>query len=878
MKKHLTTILIICFITCLPIQNLTAQQPDWVSTYWPHEEGIKYDEPYRGQFHYSIMSGYTSDVDLLVYKDGLYHMTYIAGHPSMEIEVSQGYATSPDLLNWTDRGMALIPNGHSHSNIDALMVYSGSGIIISDSIAFNITGSTDSAIVAIFTGVTVGTCLAWTNDNGKSWHEYDGNPVAHFPVVEDETRDPCVIWHEPSNKWVLVIFENNETFSFYGSTDLINWNYLSNAGFGHECPDFFQLPLDGDPSQLKWVLHDARGMYVIGTFDGTTFTEEEGPYITENGPGFYASQSFHRDNLPGGKVIQMGWLQWHDYGVQTHPWDGAITFPVEIDLVTYNGEMRIARNPIQQISSIYKDTIIWDELLITPDSNLLEGIYSKKMDITAEFDLTNATASEIQFQIANKTITYNINDETLISAPEHPMLDILINDGIPKTRLLNKLSNNHVKIRILADWGQLEIFGNDGIFSYTEKFDFSPCDSTLALTTVGGNVKLVSMEFHEVARTWKGTPQPGKMYDVNTNTVGSGSVITDAHCDSYTEGMLLELTAIPDAGYHFDSWEGDATGKSNPLSIIVDGNKSITAVFRENKFPTNPKIMPLGASRVEGARPVYESFRYELWKNLIENGWSFDYIGTMTDPAAYTNYSGQVFDKHHEGHGGYTSGQILANLDEWMSSAGIPDIVLFSSPGGNDALEGLPVDEAISNINGIIDVLQAVNPDVTIFIEQLAPGHSDIMTTGLTAYIEELQSEVLTIATQQTTYTSNVIAIDMFTGWSNAYLADDVHYNATGAKVIADRYDAAMEAFYPGGSTSPVKKKDSPAISLIYPNPVKNELQIVCDEIIESYEVYNQTGCVMKRGKGNRIDVSELCPGLYLIVLNGEFREKFVKY
>lgn len=299
----------------------------------------------------------------------------------------------------------------------------------------------------------------------------------------------------------------------------------------------------------------------------------------------------------------------------------------------------------------------------------------------------------------------------------------------------------------------------------------------------------------------------------------------------------------------------------------------------KNKFPSNPNIMPLGASRVEGARPVYESFRYELWKNLIENGWSFDYIGTMTDPASYTNYSGQVFDKHHEGHGGYTSGQILANLDEWMSSAGIPDIVLFSSPGGNDALEGLPVDEAISNINGIIDVLQAVNPDVTIFIEQLAPGHSDIMTiTELEAYIEKLQSEVLTIATQQTTNTSNVIAVDMYTGWSDVYLADDVHYNTTGAKVIADRYDAAMEAFYPRGSTSVVKKKDSPAISLIFPNPVRNELQIVGDEIIESYEVYNQTGCVMKLGKGNRIDVSELCPGLYLIVLNGEFREKLVKY
>ena len=345
----------------------------------------------------------------------------------------------------------------------------------------------------------------------------------------------------------------------------------------------------------------------------------------------------------------------------------------------------------------------------------------------------------------------------------------------------------------------------------------------------------------------------------------------------HEEGMLLKLTAIPDAGYQFDGWSGDASRTTNPLSIIVDGNKSITAVFRENKFQSNPKIMPLGASRVEGARPDYESFRYELWRNMLDNGWTFDYIGTMTDPASYENYSGKEFDKDHEGHGGYTSRQILSNITGWISSAGIPDIVLFSSPGGNGALEGLPVDDAIKNINGIIDVIQASNPDVTIFIEQPASGHSDIMTAELTAYIEELQSKVLPIATQQTTTSSNVIAVDMFTSWSDAYLADDVHYNTTGAKVVADRYDAAMESFYLG-STSAVIKNDHPVYPLIYPNPEKKELNIVCDENIEGYEIYSTTGRLIDRGRRNRVNVSELCTGLYLIVLNGEFREKFVKY
>ncbi len=791
---------------------LLAQQPDWFSTFWPHEDGINYDEPYRGQFHFSPMSGWMNDINMLVYHNGLYYMTYQADNPGFSGEyyghehMSQGLATSPDLLHWTDRGLALTPTFPDfglYGNINAPRIFSGSGVVVSGTVAQGITGSIDTAMIAIFTGTEVGTCLAWSNDGGKTWNEYPGNPVAN-PTDSEDPRDPCVIWYEPEQKWVMAIFEDGTTF--YESENLIEWSYLSNLDFGYECPDFFELPLDGDPANKKWVLQDALGAYLVGEFNGTTFFPEEGPFVMDQGPDFYAAQSFFRNTMPDEKLIQIAWLDTWNKSINTATWEHEATIPVELDLVTYKGKMILKRTPVPALSSIYEETVNWEELTITPGSNIFEGMFSKKMDIIAEFDLTDATASEIQFQIANKKISYHIDSEELTTSPEHIDYQEMLAEG-PRSDTLGRLSNNRLKLRILADWGQLEIFGNDGVFSYSEQFAFSPCDSTLALTTVGGNVQLVSMEFHEIARTWKGSPQPDNMYDVNINTIGNGSVITDAHCDSYTEGMLLELTAIPDAGYHFDSWEGDATGKSNPLSIIVDGNKTIAANFRKNIFPSNSKIMPLGASRAEGDRPDYESFRYELWKNFIDNGWSFDYIGTMTDPASYANYSGQVFDKHHEGHGGYTSGQILSDIDEWIGSAGKPDIVLFSSPGGNDALEELPIDEAISNINGIIDAIQDANPDVTIFIEQPAPGHSDIMTAELTAYIEQLQSEVLTIATQQTTTTSKVIAVDMFTGWSDAYLADDVHYNSAGAKAVADRYDAAMEAFYPGGSTTNVKKK-----------------------------------------------------------------------
>ncbi|MEM8585363.1 MAG: GDSL-type esterase/lipase family protein [Bacteroidota bacterium] len=205
------------------------------------------------------------------------------------------------------------------------------------------------------------------------------------------------------------------------------------------------------------------------------------------------------------------------------------------------------------------------------------------------------------------------------------------------------------------------------------------------------------------------------------------------------------------------------------------------------------KIMPLGASRVQGARPVFESYRYELWKLLVDADYTFDYIGTREDDANYPEFSGMEFDDDHEGRGGWTSGQILDGIEDWMSQTGEIDIVLFSSPGGNDALQGLSYDEAISNVNEIIDLIQSANPDVTIIIEQLAPGRSDIMTDELATYFDQIQSDVVEIATQQSTARSPVIAVDMATGFTDALLADAVHYNEAGAAFIADRYFAVLE-------------------------------------------------------------------------------------
>ncbi len=200
------------------------------------------------------------------------------------------------------------------------------------------------------------------------------------------------------------------------------------------------------------------------------------------------------------------------------------------------------------------------------------------------------------------------------------------------------------------------------------------------------------------------------------------------------------------------------------------------------------KILTLGASRVEGGRPVYESYRYDLWKKLKENNFIFDFIGTQTDKSAYPKFNDMTFDCDHEGRGGWTSKDILNDINYWLNLTGPPDIVLFSSPGGNDALEGLPYTEAVDNINGIINMIQDFNPNTTIIIEQTAPARSDIMTSELTEFLENMKDEISNIYENKTTSKSEIIALDMFSGFSDSLLADDVHYNEEGAKFIAGRY------------------------------------------------------------------------------------------
>jgi lysophospholipase L1-like esterase len=206
----------------------------------------------------------------------------------------------------------------------------------------------------------------------------------------------------------------------------------------------------------------------------------------------------------------------------------------------------------------------------------------------------------------------------------------------------------------------------------------------------------------------------------------------------------------------------------------------------QSKTASN-KILPLGASRVQGDPPNYHSYRYKLWKKLVENGWSVDFVGSQIDPKSYALVDNEEFDPNHEGHIGYTSGQILEELDDWMATVDTPNIVLFSSPGGNDALDFLPYEDAVDNIVAIVQKLQVYNPNVTVVIEEMAPGNAIAMLV-LGDYFTRIQNDMDSLVDYLNTPTSNVVSIDMATGFDDDLLADPVHYNQQGASFISARY------------------------------------------------------------------------------------------
>ena len=325
-----------------------------------------------------------------------------------------GHSVSTDLMHWEHLKPAIARDTLGH-------IFSGSTVVDKAGTA----GYGDSALVALYTSASDKhgqiQCMAYSTDNGRTFTKYEKNPVlTPFDGLKD-FRDPKVFWYEPEKKWVMIVSADKE-MRFYASHNLKDWEYMSAFGKGYgaqpnqfECPDFVQLPVDGDKNKMKWVMlvninpgcmfGGSATEYFTGDFDGKEFTCDTKPEVAkwlDYGKDHYAAVCFSNT---GERVISIPWMSNWQYANVTpiRQYRGANGLPRELSLYTKDGQTYVAANVVKEAAALRKDTRTFDPAIrvkdeyeiggIVPDN---DGAYELEMDITpdaggvAGFDLMNA--------------------------------------------------------------------------------------------------------------------------------------------------------------------------------------------------------------------------------------------------------------------------------------------------------------------------------------------------------------------------------------------------------------------------------------------------------------------------------------------------------
>jgi sucrose-6-phosphate hydrolase SacC (GH32 family) len=324
--------------------------------------------------------------------------------------------------------------------------------------------------------------LAYSNDRGRTWTKYENNPV--LPHVVGSNRDPKVIWYAPEKKWVLALYLEKNDYGLFSSPDLKHWERMSTVTVPGttECPEFFEIPLDGKKSNTRWIFYGGNGHYLVGKFDGTTFTPDAGPFPINTGNCFYASQTYNDIPAADGRRILVTWGQSATPGM---PFNQMLGLPVELTLVTTDEGPRIFVNPIRELASLRGKSHKLKAQDLKPGENPLADIKGELLDVTAEF--TVGDASEINLNLRGVAMSYNAKKQELSCKG--------------KTGALKPIDGK-IRLRVLVDRTSVDIFGNGGAL-YMPMGGITPLDNhSLALTSLG-TAKIDSLVVSELNSSWE---------------------------------------------------------------------------------------------------------------------------------------------------------------------------------------------------------------------------------------------------------------------------------------------------------------------------------------------------------------------------------------
>ncbi len=443
-------------------------------------EGL-YREDARAQFHFSARRGWLNDPNGLVFDGHDYHLFFQHNPYGWSWgNMHWGHAVSPDLVHWRELPIALYPHAEGDD------AYSGSAVMDLANTAGWKAGAED-VMVAAYTSTGRGECIVYSNDRGRTWTEFEGNPV-----VRHSGRDPRLLWHAPTQKWVMAVYDEDASLpeaerqgiAFYTSPDLKSWTRQSRIAGFYECPDLFELPLDGNPTQPRWVLSGASSEYSIGLFDGRAFTPQTPRLPGHLGRGFYAAQTF--SNEPHHRVIQIGWLQ---LDTPRQPFNQAMSLPLQLALRSTPHGPRLAWQPAPELESLRLKTLHTPAQTLSPgEPNPLAKLSGELLEVRLDFE--PGARSEVSLTIRGIAIRYLCATQELwvneqrVQAPLAP------------------LSGGRQKIIAFVDRAGVEVFASDGLAYVPMPIVANPHDRSLELAVSGDPIRLRALDAYELSSSW----------------------------------------------------------------------------------------------------------------------------------------------------------------------------------------------------------------------------------------------------------------------------------------------------------------------------------------------------------------------------------------
>ncbi|MFT8320700.1 MAG: glycoside hydrolase family 32 protein [Bacillus sp. (in: firmicutes)] len=487
----------------------------------------QYTDQYRPHFHYSPKESWLNDPNGMVYFKGEYHLFY-QFHPDGTTwgPMHWGHAVSKDLVHWEELPIALYPDEHG-------TIFSGSAVVD----WHNTTGFFPDApgLVAIYTSHDMypesdrpmqRQSLAYSHDDGRTWSKYEGNPVLADVNITD-FRDPKVFWHEETMKWVMIL-ATDQTVTLYTSPNLKDWDFASEFGKEEgshlavwECPDLFKLPVDGDQSNEKWVMivsigdnvnykEGSRTQYFIGTFDGTTFTNEHSAETIlwlDYGRDNYAGVSWSDIPSTDGRRIYIGWMNNWRYANQlpTEKWRGVMTLPRELALVSTEEGVRLIQNPVAEMKRIQKERSYSQEDILLSSTALSVPLSHPLVELNVEIENKDASkwGIELYYNEDEKTIIHydTLKNLLFVDRTESGVSDF--SDSFSAVQEAPVRSrDNKVKLKLYIDLSSVEVFVNDGEAAITTLVYPKNGVEKVTVFTENGDAKVSYLECIELDSIW----------------------------------------------------------------------------------------------------------------------------------------------------------------------------------------------------------------------------------------------------------------------------------------------------------------------------------------------------------------------------------------